>query len=121
MEIQRPDVVIVYEDKSEALRITKDPKKGKKVPYKNVVKEIIKIGEWLGNDMLHELPMATSQMSRGTAAVVVVQEPQGGPIVAVAKVAYQPSVQTTFSRNGCIWCCDIKACGSPKSGIPKPF
>ena len=116
MEIARHDVlVIVYENKTEVVKIVsahgktprkrylgrdkhiavsdlrtpeqgKGPNKGKKVPHKNVVKDIVKIGEWVGGDMIYELPMAPSQMTAGTAAVVIVQEPLGGPIVAVAKI-----------------------------------
>ncbi|KAH8893679.1 DUF1223-domain-containing protein [Thozetella sp. PMI_491] len=87
LEIARHDVlIIVYEDKSEVVKIGKGPNKGKKVTLKNVVKEIVKIGEWSGGDMLYELPMTPAQMAPGTAAVAIVQEPLGGPIVTVSKI-----------------------------------
>lgn len=64
----------------------KGPNKSKKVTHKNVVQDIVKIGEWVGGDMIYELPIPASQMIPGIAAVVVVQEPLGGPIVAVARI-----------------------------------
>ncbi|KAH8651437.1 thioredoxin-like protein [Xylariales sp. PMI_506] len=87
LEIARHDVlVIVYEDKSEVVKIGKGPNKGKKVPHKNVVRDIVKIGEWMGGDMIYDLPVTPSQMAQGTAAVAIVQEPLSGPIVAVTKI-----------------------------------
>ncbi|KAI0468484.1 thioredoxin-like protein [Xylaria cf. heliscus] len=87
LEITRHDVlVVVYEDRSEVVKIGKGPNKGKKVPHKNVVKDIVKIGEWSGGDMIYDLPVAPAQMAPGTAAVAIVQEPISGPIVAVTKI-----------------------------------
>ncbi|KAI0110410.1 thioredoxin-like protein [Nemania sp. FL0031] len=88
LETTRHDVlVIVYEDKTEVVKIGKGPNKGKKVPHKNVVRDIVKIGEWTGGNMIYDLPVSSAQMVPGTAAVAVVQEPLGGPIVATAKIA----------------------------------
>jgi hypothetical protein len=56
------------------------------VQHKNIVKDIIKIGEWTGGDAIYELPVGRSQMTPGIAAVAIVQEPLGGPIVAVSKI-----------------------------------
>ncbi|KAI0132612.1 thioredoxin-like protein [Xylariales sp. AK1849] len=78
--------VIVYEDKTETVKVGKGPNKGKKMPHKHVVKEIVKIGEWRGGDAVFALPLSPAQTEPGTAAVAVVQGPMGGPIVAVSKV-----------------------------------
>ncbi|KAI1119775.1 thioredoxin-like protein [Nemania abortiva] len=87
LEITKHDVlVIVYEDRTEVVKIGKGPNKGKKVPHKNVVRDIVKIGEWTGGNMIYELPASPAQMAPGTAAVAIVQEPLGGPIVAVTKI-----------------------------------
>ncbi|KAK9775141.1 putative secreted protein [Seiridium cardinale] len=75
--------VVVYEDKTEDIKIKKGPNKGKKVPHKNVVKEIINLGEWKGGDAGYQLPITSVS---GTAAAVVVQASGGGPIIATAKV-----------------------------------
>jgi len=64
----------------------KGPNKGKKVPHKNVVEEIINIGIWNGGDNVYALPITPAQMAPGMSAVAVVQGAQGGPIVAVAKI-----------------------------------
>ncbi|KAI0907296.1 thioredoxin-like protein [Ustulina deusta] len=87
LQIARHDVlVVVYQDKTEVVKIGKGPNKGKKIPHRNVVTDIVKIGEWTGGDMIYDLPVAPSQMAPGTAAVVIVQEPVSGPIVAVTKI-----------------------------------
>ncbi|KAI1112673.1 thioredoxin-like protein [Nemania sp. NC0429] len=87
LEIARHDVlIVVYEDKTELIKVGKGPNKGKKVPHKNIVKEIVKIGEWTGGDMIYDLPVSRAQMDPGTAAVAIVQEPISGPIVAVSKI-----------------------------------
>ncbi|KAI5923604.1 thioredoxin-like protein [Camillea tinctor] len=85
LEAEAHDVLaVVYEDRSEMVKIPKGPNKGKKVMHKNVVKDIVKIGEWAGgNVVLAPLP----QMAPGTAAVVLVQAPMGGPVVAVCKMS----------------------------------
>ncbi|KAI1078183.1 DUF1223-domain-containing protein [Whalleya microplaca] len=87
LEIEKHDVlVIVYEDKSEIVKIPKGPNKGKKVVHKNIVKDIIKVGEWVGGDSIMPL-LNPTQGESGAAAVAVVQAPMGGPIVAVCKIA----------------------------------
>ncbi|KAI8631939.1 thioredoxin-like protein [Xylariaceae sp. FL1651] len=86
-ETTKHDVlVIVYEDSSETIKIAKGPNKGKKVVHKNVVKDIAKIGEWEGGDLVLPLPMSPAQMAPGTAAVAIVQEAMGGPVIAVCKI-----------------------------------
>ncbi|KAJ8121370.1 hypothetical protein ONZ43_g2157 [Nemania bipapillata] len=87
LEVARHDVlVIVYEDKTETIKIGKGPNKGKKVPHKNIVKDIVKIGDWTGGNMIYDLPVSPAQMALGTAAIAIVQEPLSGPIVAVTKI-----------------------------------
>ncbi|KAK3677509.1 hypothetical protein LTR78_002359 [Recurvomyces mirabilis] len=87
LEIEPHDVnVIVYRATTEVVKIGKGPNKGKKVPHKNVVDQIVNIGTWNGGDNLYELPMTPAQMAPGMGAVAVVQGAQGGPIVAVAKI-----------------------------------
>ncbi|RYC55826.1 hypothetical protein CHU98_g10384 [Xylaria longipes] len=88
LEIARYNVVvIVYEDKSEVVKIGEGPSKGKKVPYKNVAKDIVKIGEWTWGDMIIiRLAHYSLQNGSGHCGSSHVQEPLNGPIVAVTKI-----------------------------------
>ncbi|KAI1496938.1 thioredoxin-like protein [Biscogniauxia marginata] len=84
LEAEKHDVfVIVYEDRSETFKIPRGPNKGKKVVHKNVVKDLLKIGEWVGSNAIMPLPVSPAQMAPGIAAVIIVQAPMGGPIAAV--------------------------------------
>ncbi|RFU27311.1 hypothetical protein B7463_g9031, partial [Scytalidium lignicola] len=86
-EIEAHDIlVVVYDAKSEKVKVGKGPNKGKKMEHRNVVKEIMKIGEWTGGTIVVPLPSSRSSMSPGLGAVVMLQAGQGGPIVASAKL-----------------------------------
>lgn len=86
-EIEPHDIlVVVFDAKSEKIKIGKGPNKGKKVEHKNIVKEIIKIGEWTGGNIVVPLPVARSSMQPGLGAVVMVQAPLGGPVVGAQRL-----------------------------------
>ncbi|KAM0430077.1 hypothetical protein ACHAPT_006083 [Fusarium lateritium] len=86
--VDRHDIlVILYQEGDEKVKIRKGPNKGKKLNHRNVVTNMMKIGEWVGGDLTIPLPASRDSMKPGEEAVVVVQEGgAGGPIVAVAKV-----------------------------------
>jgi len=80
-------VVAVYDPKSDKVKIGKGPNKGKKVEHRNVVQQIMKIGEWRGgSSVVVPLPMARSAMPAGQEAVVFVQAASGGPVLGAAKL-----------------------------------
>ncbi|KAH8819335.1 thioredoxin-like protein [Xylogone sp. PMI_703] len=86
-EIEPHDIiVVVYEAKSEKTKIGKGPNKGKKMEHRNIVKEIMKIGEWAGGTIVLPLPSSRSSMPHGMGAVVMLQAGQGGPIIASTKL-----------------------------------
>lgn len=87
LEIEPHDILLaVYDTQSEKVKVGKGPNKGKKIEHRNVVKEIIKIGEWVGGTTVVPLPSSPSSMAPGLRAVIMVQAGQGGPIVASARV-----------------------------------
>jgi hypothetical protein len=89
VEIEMHEVSLVLFKEKEAVKISKGPSKGKKIVYKNLVTDIIKLGEWQGGDTVLPLPAGISpgQMVPGTGGVVIVQAPRGGVIVSVSQFA----------------------------------
>ena len=80
-------LVVIYNSSDEVVKIKKGPNKGKKVNHRNIVTNVIKIGEWHGGDLTMPLPTPKSEMKPGQDAVVLVQQGgSGGPIIAVAKI-----------------------------------
>ncbi len=79
-------VVVVYEPGSQKIKVGKGPNKGQKMEHRNIVKNLVKIGEWRGGTAVIPLPTARSAMPAGQEAVVIVQLPGGGPIVGAVKV-----------------------------------
>lgn len=78
---------VVYKAGDETVKAGKGPNKGKKVPHRNVVQNVMKVGEWTGGDVEVALPMARSAMQHGLDAVVLVQQGgAGGPIVGATKL-----------------------------------
>ncbi|KAH7303807.1 thioredoxin-like protein [Stachybotrys elegans] len=105
LEIEMHEVlVIMYKDKEEVVKISKGPNKGKKMPHKNLVTDIVKIGEWHGGDTVVALP---AQMTPG-GAVVVVQAPRGGAIVGACKLRLQGG---PFAEKDDIKSIDEQPCG----------
>lgn len=79
-------ITAVYRASDDSIKIGKGPNKGKKLVHRNVVTDVIKLGEWQGGDMVLALPAARSSMQHGTEAVVFVQAGPGGPIIAANKI-----------------------------------
>jgi len=78
------DVVIVkYDPMLQTIKVGKGPNKGKKVPHRNIVKELMKIGEWKGGVAAIPLPNIEAD---GYQRVALVQGGVGGPIMAALKL-----------------------------------
>lgn len=87
-EVESHDIVlVVYKSEDDKVKIKKGPNKGKKLNHRNVVLNVIKIGEWRGGNITVPLPQPKSSMSAGQEAAVLVQQGgMGGVIVAATKV-----------------------------------
>ena len=79
-------LVVVYRGGEVIVKVAKGANKGKKIKHVNVVKDVMKIGEWQGGNLTLALPAPRSSMKHGEEAAVLVQGGAGGPIVAVVKV-----------------------------------
>ncbi|KAJ9639755.1 uncharacterized protein PV06_10842 [Exophiala oligosperma] len=76
-------LVVAYDPETQTVKVGKGPNKGKKVPHRNVVKEVSKIGEWKGG--IENIPLPDPGRD-GFERVVLVQGGMGGPIVAAMKL-----------------------------------
>jgi hypothetical protein len=56
---------------------------GRKLPHRNVVRELVALGEWKGPAAAFNLPAATEP---GLAAAVLVQAGKGGPILSARRI-----------------------------------
>lgn len=56
---------------------------GRTLPHRNVVRELVKLGEWTGSAATFALPAAREA---GLATAVLVQRGTGGPIIAARRV-----------------------------------
>ena len=84
VEAEHHDVlVIVYDPKSVTVKVEKGPNKRKKMEHRNVVEDVVKIEEWSGGVRNVSVPQIGGE---GLERVVVVQQGQGGVIVAAVKI-----------------------------------
>ena len=78
------DVLVVkYEPTIQTVKPDKGPNKRVKIPHRNVIRELMKIGEWKGGISTLALP---SMKKDGYERVVFVQGGIGGPIIAASKL-----------------------------------
>jgi hypothetical protein len=81
------DICLVnYDPKVQVVKVGKGPNKGKKISHRNLVKDIIKIGEWTGGNLTIGMPDMSQMIGTGLETVAIVQGAMGGPIVAAQKV-----------------------------------
>jgi len=78
--------LVTYDPKIEVVKVKKGANKGKKITNRNLVKDIVKIGEWKGGNVTIGLPDMSHTEGRGLQTVAIVQGAMGGPIVAAQKV-----------------------------------
>lgn len=87
MDVGSFEIYLVnYDPKTEVVKVGKGPNKGKKITHRNLVKEIIKIGDWTGGNLTIALPDMRQMIGTGLETVAIVQGSMGGPIVASQKV-----------------------------------
>ncbi|KIW99728.1 uncharacterized protein Z518_11141 [Rhinocladiella mackenziei CBS 650.93] len=75
--------IIQYDPQLQTVKVGKGPNKGKKVPHRNVVKGLMRIGEWRGGITSVPLP---NMKNDGSERVAIVQGGVGGPIIAALKL-----------------------------------
>jgi hypothetical protein len=79
----RAQVWLVRFDPSiEQVAITRGENGGRTLPHKNVVKELVKLGDWTGERISYRIPQATQN---GLRDAVLVQAGPGGTILAATR------------------------------------
>jgi hypothetical protein len=80
-------LLIMYDPKPETVKVKKAVNKGKKIEHRNIVKGIMKVGEWNGGNVTLPLPDGALRGGHGSLEIVaVVQAGNGGPIIASQKL-----------------------------------
>lgn len=80
---QRTDVWLVrYDPRVVQVPIKAGENSGRTLPHRNVVRELVKLGEWSGKSASFNLPATTHQAYR---TAILLQKPLGGPIIAAVK------------------------------------
>ena len=74
--------LIRYEPKPAPVRVKAGDNRGKTVTATNVVKELVKLGQWRGKAKRFDLPDAPSD---GLRTMVVVQAPRGGGVLGFGR------------------------------------
>ena len=79
-------LMAVYDARPQTVKVKGGANKGKKLEHRNVVTELVRVGEWRGGNATLPLPMTKAGLPKGHEAVVFLQGPAGGKMVAVAKL-----------------------------------
>ena len=82
---QAADVWLVrYERRAIEVPVARGENGGRTLPHANVVRELVRLGQWRGETAGFALPPARTE---GLATAVLVQAPQGGPILGAGRSA----------------------------------
>ena len=76
--------LIRYDPRAQDIEVTTGDNSGAKVPYRNVVRQVSRLGSWSGRAVVFKTPAPASP---GLVNLVVVQSSRGGPVVGVARDA----------------------------------
>jgi hypothetical protein len=80
---QAADVWLVrYDPRTLQVPVRRGENGGKTLPHRNIVRQLVRIGDWTGRPATLRLPPATDPALR---TAILVQLPRGGPILAAVK------------------------------------
>lgn len=77
-------LVVTFDPREQSVKIGAGPNKRKKLVHRNVVSEVVKVGEWAGGNSVVGLPPPPAEGHLQRA--VIVQGGAGGPIVGVTRI-----------------------------------
>lgn len=85
VEAQPHEVLLVlFDSKDQNIKVGKGPNKGKKLNHRNVVTDVIKVGDWTGGNAVWALPVSRRSLNQDSGAVVLLQEGGPGGLIAAA-------------------------------------
>lgn len=73
--------LIRYDPRGRHVDVTRGENQGRTLGYRNVVRELVRLGGWQGRPSAFALPPAKEQ---GLETLVLVQQPRGGQVLALA-------------------------------------
>jgi len=73
--------LVRYDPNVQQIPVKRGENTGKTLPIKNAVKELIRLGDWMGGQKTYALPAGPANLK----TAILVQQGTGGPILAAAK------------------------------------
>ncbi len=87
MNVDKATVWMALFSKKKSVKITRGENRGRLLSYHNVVRELTPIGRWTGDKMLLKLPKKQIMQRGADGCVILLQNGDGGPIIASAEMA----------------------------------
>ena len=75
--------LVLYDPQTHDVAIVRGENTGRKLPHRNIVKELTVLGWWEGGEL--EFPLPEIDL-RGLSAAIIVQKGRGGPVIGAARV-----------------------------------
>jgi len=72
--------LIRYDPRGQEVEVSKGENRGKTITYRNVVRQLVRLGEWQGRASAFSLPESPLE---GLETVILVQQPKGGRVLAL--------------------------------------
>ena len=79
--------LVRYDPRAQDVEVTSGDNRGQKVPHRNVVRQLERLGAWIGRPVVFKTPPASED---GLETLVIVQGPKGGKLIGVVKAASPP-------------------------------
>jgi len=75
--------LVLYDPANHKVQIRNGENRGRNLPHRNIVRDLVILGWWEGGELTFELP---EMKNNGLKAAILVQKGRGGPIIGAAKV-----------------------------------
>ena len=72
--------LIRYDPRGQLVDVRRGENQGRTIGYRNVVKELVRVGGWRGKASSFDLPAATE---KGLETLILIQNPKGGQVLAL--------------------------------------
>ena len=72
--------LVRYDPKAQQVTVRRGDNRGQTLDYRNVVRQLVRLGPWAGKPRAYRLPPAGEA---GLASVILVQGARGGPVIGV--------------------------------------
>lgn len=84
------DILVTAYDAKHDTEVRRGENAGRVLSYHNVVRDIVKVGQWSGDAVSLDIPAANIDMTGRDGAVVLVQSTKTGRIFGAARIAAKP-------------------------------